>query len=153
MNSAMMMTLMKEKMIVLDSFAWGRLVRMIHFLLLWRLSKRCQFLATQQSIARTGLSFTSDFKWSSLSGPILTGGIRRQREQHYASHYHSIQLHFYPGLLAKLIITGQQWSHILPHGKQELRNFSVSLSLCGMSLAWFFSSDSWRSHCCCCGRR
>lgn len=51
--------------------------------------------------------------------------MRRQREQHYASHYHWIQLHFYPGLLAKLIKTGQQWSPILPHSKQEARNFSV----------------------------
>lgn len=60
--------------------------------------------------------------------------MRRQREQHYASHYHWIQLHFYPGLLAKLIKTGQQWSLILtPSHQTGSQKFQTQ---CGMSLAY-----------------
>lgn len=61
--------------------------------------------------------------------------MKRQREQHYASHYHWIQLHFYPGPLAKLIKTGQQWNTIL---NSEI---SLSDSVWNVTGVFFFLSS------------
>lgn len=75
---------------------------------------------------------------------FLTQGTRRQREQHYASHYHWIQLLFYSGLLAKLIKTGQQCSLVVTSSHQKGTRIFLCQTLCWMSLIYiyiFFSSS------------
>lgn len=95
-----------------------------------------------QVVSCPRLSSSSNFWSSSLSGPGVTRGTSRQREQRRASHYHSIQLHFYPEQLAKLIKTGQQWSHIPLHAANSESSPSESERNVD---AVFFCSDSWRS--------
>lgn len=74
-------------------------------------------------------------------------GMERQWEQHYASHYHWIQLHFYPGLLAKLI-KKKKADNRVTFSLTAHRNSEISLSDSVWNVTDVFSG-SWRSYCCC----